>query len=221
MKAFQLIRTQVEQKNVKSKPGDLDSWDQLRSRSRLSFVLRPELFIVSRLSIMSRPDFFSWLKFLKSRRFSRDFVASRFLLRLLRFVETHQDLSKFVETHPDLSRNLDIIETFWVWKWWKVLTNWEISTRKCKKSTHFSIKIKTSCRETPKFSDLDEFLDLDRDFLVWTLMTRCFFENVEIFSTVETNSLTMSRSRLSIETRSREIETPRLSKESKLGYMEG
>jgi hypothetical protein len=132
MKAFQLIRTQVEQKNLKSKPGDLDSWDQLRSRSRLSFVSRPELFIVSRLSIMSRPDFFSWLRFLKSRRFSRDFVASRFLLRLLRFVKTHQDLSKFVETHPDLSRNLDIIETFWVWKWWKVLTNWEISMTKCK-----------------------------------------------------------------------------------------
>jgi hypothetical protein len=96
-------------KNVKSKPGDLNSWDQLRLRSRLSFVSRPELFIVSRLSIMSRSDFFSWLRFLKSRRFSRDFVTSRFLLRLLRFVETHQDLSKFVEMHPDLSRNLDII----------------------------------------------------------------------------------------------------------------
>ncbi len=37
---------------------------------------------------------------------------------------------------------------------------------------HFSIEIETNCRETPKFSDLDEFLDLDRDFLVWTLMSR-------------------------------------------------
>jgi hypothetical protein len=93
--------------------------------------------------------------------------------------------------------------------------------KKMQKSMHFSIKIETNCRETPKFSDLDEFLDLDRDFLVWTLMSRRFFENAEIFSTVETNSLTMSRLRLSIETRSRQIETPRLSKESKLGFMEG
>ncbi len=35
---------------------------------------------------------------------------------------------------------------------------------------YFSIE--TNCRETPKFSDLDKFLDLDRDFLVWTLMSR-------------------------------------------------
>jgi hypothetical protein len=33
-------------------------------------------------------------------------------------------------------------------------------------------EIETNCRETPKISDLDEFLDLDRDFLVWTLLSR-------------------------------------------------
>jgi hypothetical protein len=45
---------------------------------------------------------------------------------------------------------------------------------KMKKSTHFSTEIESNCRETLKFSDLDEFLDLDldRDFLVWTLMSR-------------------------------------------------
>ncbi len=32
------------------------------------------------------------------------------------------------------------------------------------KSMHFSIEIETNCRETLKFSDLDEFLDLDWDF---------------------------------------------------------
>jgi hypothetical protein len=36
------------------------------------------------------------------------------------------------------------------------------------------------------------------------------FEIVKIFSTVEMHSLTMSRSRLSIKTRSRQIKTPRL-----------
>ena len=37
-----------------------------------------------------------------------------------------------------------------------------------------------------------------------------FFESVEIFSTVETSSLPVSRSRVSIETMSRQIETPNL-----------
>jgi hypothetical protein len=48
----------------------------------------------------------------------------------------------------------------------------EKSRRENTKSMHFSIEIETNCRESPKFSDLDEFLDLDRDFLVWTLMSR-------------------------------------------------
>jgi hypothetical protein len=64
--------------------------------------------------------------------------------------------------------------------------------KKIQKSTHFSIEIETNCRETPKFSDLDEILYLDRDFLVWTLMSR---RNISI---VETYFLTLSRfSRLS------------------------
>jgi hypothetical protein len=57
------------------------------------------------------------------------------------------------------------------------------------KSTHFSIEIETNCREMPKFSDLDEILNLDRDFLVWTLLSR---QNRDI-SIVETNFLTLSR----------------------------
>ena len=40
------------------------------------------------------------------------------------------------------------------------------SRRENTKSMHFSIEIETNCRETPKFSDLDEFLNLHRDFLV-------------------------------------------------------
>ncbi len=36
---------------------------------------------------------------------------------------------------------------------------------------HFSIEIETNCQEMQKFSDLDEFLDLDWNFLVWKLMS--------------------------------------------------
>ncbi len=68
------------------------------------------------------------------------------LCRVKIFVEIVETQSR---CSRDLSRNLD---------------------EKIQKSMHFSIEIETNCRETPKFSDLDEFLDLDRDFLVWTLM---------------------------------------------------
>ncbi len=92
----------------------------------------------------------------QSRLFSRDFVASRFLSRLSRHIEIDEicrdcrdcrDLSRrsrdLSRCSRDLSRNFD---------------------KKIQKSMHFSIE--TNCRETPKFSDLDEFLDLDRDFSI-------------------------------------------------------
>ncbi len=75
----------------------------------------------------------------RSRFFSRDFAASRYLSRLSRFVETRQDfwdLSRRCRDLSrrcwDLSRNFNIVEAFWVWKWWKVSTDWEISMRKYK-----------------------------------------------------------------------------------------
>ncbi len=78
------------------------------------------------------------------------------LSRLSRFVKICQDAVKICRDAVEICR--------------------EISTRnldeKIQKSMHFSIEIETNCREMPKFSDLDEFLDLDRDFLVWTLMSR-------------------------------------------------
>jgi hypothetical protein len=110
----------------------------------------------------------------------------------------------------DASRFLRFVEAYWVWKWClDRLTN---LNEKIQKSTHFSIKIETNCRETPKFSDLD------RDFLIWTLMSR---RNREVsISTLATHFLTLSRfsqlSRLSLwrcqdrDSRSRQIETPML-----------
>jgi hypothetical protein len=138
------------------------------------------------------------------------------LCRVMNFVE-------IVETHRDcwnLSRRIEIQQICWdasrfveksqhyrdllMVKMMESLDGLRNLDRKMQKSTHLSIKIETNCPETQKFYNLDEFLDLDRHFLVWTLMfLNCrdaLFENVEIFSTVETNSLTMSRLRLTIET---------------------
>ncbi len=124
--------------------------------------------------------------------------------RLSRFVETHRDcwdLLRFVEMQ---SRFVEMLSRFVEKSWhcWgllslkmiKILNKLRNLDEKIQKSTHFSIKIETNCWEMPKFSDLDEILDLDRDFLVWTLMSR---RNWDI-SIVETYFLTLSRfSRLS------------------------
>jgi hypothetical protein len=91
------------------KPGGLDSPDQSRLRSRLSFMLRSN-FIKCQDYPSCQHQNFSQLWFLKLRFFSRDFVVSRFLSRLsrrieivklcqdtLRFVKICQDASRFVE----------------------------------------------------------------------------------------------------------------------------
>jgi len=169
---------------------------------------------------MSRSTFFlSRSRFLKLRFFSRDFDASRFLsrlsrhveiveicrdasrfLRFLRFVEMQ---SRFVETlsrFVEKSRHCRALVSL---KMLKSLDGLRNLNEKIQKSTHFSIEIETNCRETPKFSDLDEILNLDRDFLVWTLMSR---RNWDI-SIIETYFLTLSRLtlwwRLDRESRSR------------------
>ena len=51
------------------------------------------------------------------------------------------------------------------------------------------IKIKTNCQDLPKISCLDRFLDLDRDFWDWKVVTS---QNQDI-SIVETNFLKVSR----------------------------
>jgi hypothetical protein len=101
-------------------------------------------------STVKKNFFLSPSRFLKSRLFSWDFVLSRFLLRLSRFVGTNQDLS----------RNLDIMETFWVWKWQK-------SFNKLRNMDEKYAKI---------------HLLLDRDFWVWTLMSR---QNQEILISIK------------------------------------
>ncbi len=78
--------------------------------------------------------------------------------------------------------------------------------QKCHVSTDFLILIKTFetgrwCRDKIKISPSQLRLLNHQDKL---------FEIVKIFLTVETSSLPVSRLRVSIETRSRQIETPRL-----------
>ena len=72
---------------------------------------------------MSRSTFFISVEIFKIETFQ-----SR-LWRVKIFVEICRDA---VEICQDLSRNLNIVEAFWVWKWWKVSTDREILTRKYK-----------------------------------------------------------------------------------------
>jgi hypothetical protein len=139
------------------------------------------------------------------------FKIETFQLRLCRvkifveIVETHRDCQNLLRCSRDLSRNLNE-------KIQNPCTSWSRSRQTVKKrqnfqiSTNFSILIETFwsghwCRDKIKKSQSrPRFLDC-QDAL---------FDAVKIFLTVETHSLTTSRSRLSIETRSRQIKTPML-----------
>ena len=156
---------------------------------------------------------------LKSRLLRRDLAASRFLLRS----QDKSRLSRFVETQQDLLRNLDILKTFWGKSGPKISTNWEILIEKYDNSWSRS---RQTVKKYQNFQISMNFLismetfwsrhwcqDKIEESRSWPKFLNCrdaLFDAVKIFSTVETHSLTMLRSRLSIETRSRQIKTPRL-----------
>ncbi len=123
-----------------------------------------------------------------------------------------QDLSR---RSRYLSRNFDIVEAFWVWKWWKVSTDWEILTRKYKNPRTSRLRSRQTVEKRQNFQISTNFSILIETF--WSgrwcrneieKSRDLLFDAVEIFSTVETHSLTTSRSR---ETTSRQIETPKAS----------
>ncbi len=153
------------------------------------------------------------------------------LLRLLRFIETFEiywdfwDLSRLFKISQHYR---DIIKTFsrlQAQKSWQIeksplrnvikLTNSQSRSRqtvkicqKCHFLTDFSISIETFgtgkwCQDKIKISQSQSRLLDCRDKL---------FESVEIFSTIETYFFLVSRLKVSIETTSRQIETPRLTK---------
>ncbi len=198
-------------KSQKSKPGGLNSQDQSRSRLQTSLVSRPTFLkcrdFLDGQDLLDGQDqlFFSWLRFLKLRLFCRDFDASRFLSRLLRRV-------KIVEICRDA---VEIC--------WEILT---LSRPFESESDEKSRQIEKSRRENTKIHalldrDQDKVLRnakiFDRDFLAWTLMSR---RNQEVSIWIEIPWLSRLtflkcrdkvfeklRSRVSIETTSRQIET--------------
>jgi hypothetical protein len=132
-------------------------------------------------------------------------------------------LSRFVETNQDLSRNLDILETLSVWKWQKVSTNLENLTSNMQNPLTSWSRLRQTVEKWQNFQVLMDFSisietfgsrnwcrDEIEKYQSWSRFLDCWdklFENVEIFYTVETNCLTMSSPRVSIETILRQIET--------------
>ncbi len=158
----------------------------------------------SRISITSRSTFF----FSRSRFFGRDLSSLRYLSRSSRQIETfeiYQDLSRIFE----ISRhNRDFFKTFSRLQaqksqqieksWSRTVITLTISRsrsrktveicQKCHVLTDFSVSIKTfrTCRDKIEISrSRSRYLD-SRDLV---------FETVEIFSTVETDFFSVSRSR--------------------------
>ncbi len=142
-------------------------------------VLRVEtnFFKLSRFSRRSRSTFFfSRSRFLKSRFFSRDFNASRFLSRLLRrveIVEICRDLSRHVEIFEICRDTVEIcrdaVEICWEISTLsrpKVSTDWEISTWKCKNPRTSRSRSRQTVKKRQKFQTKSRFLDLDRDISI-------------------------------------------------------
>ena len=150
---------------------------------------RENFFDVSRFSWRSRSTFFSRSRFLKLRLFNRDLAASRFLSRC-------RDKSRLFKIYRDISTLSRLFEVLQDQKSRQIYKSRSRNVIKL-------IEIETNCLDLPKISCLDRFLDLDRRDLL--------FESVEIFSTVETGSLPVSRSRVSIKTRSRQNRDPQAS----------
>jgi hypothetical protein len=152
------------------KSGGLNSWDQ--SRSRTSLVSRPTFLKCQDFLNGQAQLSFSRSRFFKLRLFSREFDASIFLSRLSRhveIVEICQDASRllrFVETQSRFVKKSRHCRDLLSLKMMKSLDRLRNIDEKIQKSMHFLIEIKTNCLETPKFSDLDQFLNLDQDFLV-------------------------------------------------------
>ncbi len=72
-----------------------------------------------------------------------------------------QDLSR---RSRDLSRNLDIVEAFWVWKWWKVSTDWEILTIKYKNPRTSWSRSRQTVKKRQNFQILTNFSNLIETF---------------------------------------------------------
>ena len=94
----------------------------------------------SRFSRRSRSTFFfSRSRFLKSRLFSRDFDASRYLSRSSRQIETVEifeicrDKSRQIEIYRDISTLSRHYRDFLGTSGSKISTSWEISIEKCDK----------------------------------------------------------------------------------------
>ncbi len=176
------------------KSGGLDSQDQ--SRLRTSIVSRPTFLKCQDFLDGQDQLFFSRSRFLKLRLFSREFDLLRFLSRLLRRV-------KIVEICRDL-KNLDIVKAFWIWKCWKVLTCWEISTRKYKNPLTSRPRLRQTVKNAKIFRSRWISQSWDKIEKSWSQSSRLTFLKCrdKVFE--------MSRSRVSMETTSRQIETPRL-----------
>ncbi len=144
------------------------------------------------------------------RLFVQDFAASRFLSRLLR-------LLRLFKIYWDISKLLRLLEGLQAQKSWQIEKSW---SRKMIKSTNSwlrsrqTVKIYQKIQVWTDFSILIKTLGLKGGVETkWRFLNRQekLFKTVKTFSTVstvETYFLPVSRLRVSIETRLRQIETP-------------
>ncbi len=120
------------------------------------------------------------------------FLVKIFKIKTFSFKTNHVPyFSRFVKTNWDLLRNLNLMKTFWVWKWWKVSTFCKILRRNMQKSTYFSIdwdwdelsRNNTITKSRPTSQSWSRLLGLDIDV---ETKSRVLYLDQDLL-TVETN----------------------------------
>ncbi len=175
--------------------------DQKVNRTNL-FIQRPPVSTVETnwdqllkpVEIFStiRTNFFSVLvKIFKIETFESRFVLCKDFFET---VETNWDLSRLFKVYWDIEHYWDFFEGLQAQK------SLQIDKSRSKKISNIKstnkLSIRTNCQDLPKISGPEGFLDLDRDFWDWKMVSR---QNQD-FSIVETNFLKLSRFFLTVET---------------------
>jgi hypothetical protein len=171
--------------------GSWQSWP-IKIDIQMSRSVKINFFKVSRFSQQLRPAFFFSVKIFKIKTFQSRLGCINIFIKTVEIFKIcwdFWDLLRLFKIYWDistLSRLFEILQD---------QRSWQISTEKYDKIDQLSIEIKTNCRDLPKMSCLDRFLDLDQDFWDWKVVLR---QNWDFLILMETSFWELSRfSRLS------------------------
>jgi len=178
-------------------------------------------FQVSRLSIMSRPQFFFSVKIFKIETFQSRLSCVKIFIETVKInwdCQDFWDLSRLFEIYHDISTLSRLFEVRQAQKSWQIEKSWSRNMIKLTNSRSRSRQTVKICQKFHVSADFSISIETfetgrwcqDKIEISWSRL-RLLDRWDKLFEIVETYSLPVSRSRVLIKTMSRQIKTPRLS----------